>query len=608
MKKITQSPQNKFAFIAITLLAAVLIMVGCKKNDNGPNSPKFENTTEVNADVQGQILGEDGKPLELAKVVIGNNSFTTDKNGIFIFKNIQTKKHATKITVTKDGYFAAYRTLYIKANTDNFTKIMVLKMDNPQNFSAGSGASIVAQGGASVSIPANGIVQKASNAPYNGTVTIYAKTINADNANIAELTPGDLRGITTENVENALETYGMLAVEMFDNAGNELQLASGKPATIKMPIPANLTTTAPASIPLWHFDTDKGMWVEEGSATKQGNEYVGEVKHFSYWNCDYGGPIVQFDATILDLNSNPIPNIQVKLTSSSNGARYSITNSAGYVSGGVPTNSSFTLELITNCGAFYSTTFSTTTSNVSLGNILVSLPITNTAIINGTAVDCNGAAIPNATVIYLGSNTLITQANASGAFSFSALECNLPTTSTVTAYDAINNVNGSVSPTINVGANAVGNVAACGTLNQFFNYSYTDASGTYAFTNVEPTSNFNGNYNAPYTTLGASMQGGQVGTNNYQNASLIFNGAGSTGTYDLYSFSHYGFANGTTTFCYSDSVSVPTAIGVPVTITQYASTIGGFIEGNYSGSFTNTQLSPATTYTISGSFRNKRTW
>ena len=39
-------------------------------------------------------------------------------------------------------------------------------------------------------------------------------------------------------------------------------------------------------MPLWYFDEQKGMWVEEGVATKQGNQYVGTVNHFTDWNCD----------------------------------------------------------------------------------------------------------------------------------------------------------------------------------------------------------------------------------------------------------------------------------------------------------------------------------
>jgi len=83
-----------------------------------------------------------------------------------------------------------------------------------------------------------------------------------------------------------------------------LQLATGKNATVTFPIATATQSTAPATIPLWFFDETKGMWIEQGSATKTGNTYVGTVSHFTWWNCDWGGGPLTYTATFVDQNGN----------------------------------------------------------------------------------------------------------------------------------------------------------------------------------------------------------------------------------------------------------------------------------------------------------------
>ena len=52
--------------------------------------------------------------------------------------------------------------------------------------------------------------------------------------------PGDLRGTDTSGRTVGLQTFGMVAVELEGSAGQRLKLASGKTATISLPIPAAL--------------------------------------------------------------------------------------------------------------------------------------------------------------------------------------------------------------------------------------------------------------------------------------------------------------------------------------------------------------------------------
>ncbi|HML59186.1 MAG TPA: hypothetical protein PKA85_12505, partial [Ferruginibacter sp.] len=131
------------------------------------------------------------------------------------------------------------------------------------------------------------------------------------------------------------------------SGGEKLQIANGKKSKLTFPLPATMSGSAPASIPLWYFDEDKGLWVEEGAATRVGNTYEGEVSHFSYWNCDIPANFVHFNVTVIDANGNPVPMAHVRIRSQSNpyNTRVGYTDSTGYTSGYIPANSDLVIEV-----------------------------------------------------------------------------------------------------------------------------------------------------------------------------------------------------------------------------------------------------------------------
>ena len=72
-----------------------------------------------------------------------------------------------------------------------------------------------------------------------------------------------------------------------------------------MNIPADQLSSAPAQIPLWYFDEEKGVWQEEGFAKREGNKYVGTVTHFTDWNCDDPTEGATIIGRVIDCNGNP---------------------------------------------------------------------------------------------------------------------------------------------------------------------------------------------------------------------------------------------------------------------------------------------------------------
>jgi len=85
--------------------------------------------------------------------------------------------------------------------------------------------------------------------------------------------PGDLRGITPA-AKRSPSNLWMMNVELQDDAGNKLQVASGQQPRSRWAVPSALQGTAPATIPLWY-----SMTVPDGGYSRArrppGERYIG---------------------------------------------------------------------------------------------------------------------------------------------------------------------------------------------------------------------------------------------------------------------------------------------------------------------------------------------
>ena len=115
-------------------------------------------------------------------------------------------------------------------------------------------------------------------------------------------------------------------------------------------------------------------------ATKINGQYVGEVSHFSWWNCDAPFPLIELDLTLVDENDNPISahKVGIDLGNNGNASNYSYSNNDGFISGKVPANLTLLLQISGLCDdIIYSTTIGPFTEDISLGNFTVNSPNVN---------------------------------------------------------------------------------------------------------------------------------------------------------------------------------------------------------------------------------------
>ena len=322
------------------VLWALLIMCFfsyCKKDIDDDFKPMIpiDNGVMLTTTIGGFVYDENDDPVSNAEVKLDNTITTTDQNGIFIFKNILTNSKDTYLKIEKEGYLHSSKRVYPFENTTLSLRFELLPKTVINTFSSATGGNANLNNGSKVFIPPNG-VKLANGGTYSGNVNVVIHHLDPTTRDLINKMPGDLTGINTDGNLQVLQSFGMLGIELLGDNGELLQIADGEEATLIFPVVSSQSSTAPETIPLWYFDEDIGRWIEEGSATKEGNTYLGKVSHFSFWNCDVPNDFVFINGKVIDLDSNPISQLYIKVISQNNGDAYSITDSEGNYAGYMP--------------------------------------------------------------------------------------------------------------------------------------------------------------------------------------------------------------------------------------------------------------------------------
>ncbi len=345
MKKV----QSKIFSASIIIASTATIFFACRKTNSVSGGQTIVNM--VIGSVAGHVTDLNNVPIGNASVTAGTVTTTTDINGQFIIKNAQLNQNAGFVKITMPGYFDGSRTFLVNNNAVNNVKIQMIPKIVSGSFTTASGGAINVSGGGSVNFSAGNVLSQSNGAAYTGNVSVPTFYLNPTDANFNEFMPGDLRGINTSNQQSILKVFGMASIEMDDASGEKLQLATGKTATITLPIPSSMQANAPATIPLWYFDETKGLWKQEGAATKQKNNYVGTVAHFSFWAAGQLGQSIKFSATFtIDTSGIAFANKLVTISRPDSTTTNGYTDSTGTVSGLVPTNEMLTMKVFNDCG------------------------------------------------------------------------------------------------------------------------------------------------------------------------------------------------------------------------------------------------------------------
>jgi hypothetical protein len=386
----------------IIYLVVALLFAACKKDVDIfiPNPVDTPNAVFVMTDVGGKITDEFNTPLaDVAIEIFGKNGVvntSTDENGIFLIKDIEVRQDRLYIKAVADEFFDGSKTINVAGNAIENIEIKLLAKEFIGIINSNVGGTVITEDGAKVTFAPNTIMDSSGN-PFSGNVQVAARWLNPTSADIFHIMPGNLIGEDSLGREHVIATAGMMAVELFSDNFEKLNIQTGSTAELRFPIPSALSNAVTTEIPLWSFDENKGVWILEGLAQLVDNEYVANVTHFSFWNCDALFQLVNGTGKVVDANGNPVANalVKVQLANSMN-TRSGWTNSEGIFSGQLPANQTLEISVCDACGDPIGAATTITTSDVDLTipDIIVGAASTVTQIF-GAVVDCDEMPVTN---------------------------------------------------------------------------------------------------------------------------------------------------------------------------------------------------------------------
>lgn len=356
---------HSLSFVFMALLMMLMTFASCSKlqdllnegdddddDDGGINPPELVEGRMEDIALSGIVRDASGTPIEGVSIVSGSSAATTNTDGFFEFDQIQVVSvlnDRSVVRFSKAGYFdvvrsmdadddaadgASWEVVMCKKENNDFTSIKTYSSSSDQTLQAGE---------MKIDMPQDGYKVDGTGASYTGKVKSEMVYLDPNNERFSEMMPGgDLAAVRSDNSSAQLVSYGMTDLNMYAENGDKLQLKDGSKAKLTFPIPAGMGENPPASIPLWSFNEKTGLWEEEGSATLQGNVYVGEVSHFSWVNLDYPEKQGTVYGYVKDDTGKVLPGVRLSIGQL---LAPTVTNSDGYYSHDVPANTDFCITV-----------------------------------------------------------------------------------------------------------------------------------------------------------------------------------------------------------------------------------------------------------------------
>ncbi len=359
-----------------------------------------------NGDISGKVLNENLEALAGVSIDIRGEVVLTDENGYFNLRGIQLDAQGTLVIASLENYWTISKMVSLSKNQQNQTHIVLLPKTEIRNVEASSGGMVNFSERVKIDFPTNAFVTS-TGVSYDGEVEVAAVHLDPDAANFGMMSPGDFRAFNTDSELQSLLSLGMAGVELRGSNNEILELKSDKSAILSIKVPEGSNVN---EVPLWHFDEASGYWLEEGMAKREGDFYVGEVSHFSWWNCDVPFSAVKLSGAVANENGLGIAGLPVTILLADEeqdlGREY--TGGEGLFCGWIPKGENLIMQIRNECGTvFFEEAIGPFSEDTDLGEITVTGQ--NVIEVCGNLVNCDDEVVSDGYIVvqYDGNKTFI---------------------------------------------------------------------------------------------------------------------------------------------------------------------------------------------------------
>ena len=374
----------------LLLLVSFMFFSGCKKDKKETPTPTNPTTTSVT--LTGNVIDVNNTPLSGVTVKVGTTTTTTNSDGSFYLSNVTVPISRFVVEFSSSGFFTLVRSAVPTPSEKYDLEVGLISETDvtyagSTSFASNTTGNLTMGNGCIIDFPANAFITSTGSA-FSGTVYVKAAYLDPTMNNYPMFVfGGDLYGKDSTGTEVMINPYAGLNVIITDGA-NKLQLDTihNVKADVQFNIPNTLLTSAPNTIELFDFDENAGMAYANGTATKTGGKYMGQVQHFSFWNCaEFHPGKALISGYVTDASGSPIPGMPVRV-----GHTFAKTDIDGYYKKIVPTGVPITVKIFPSYLSSVITpqNISSLTDGGSATNVNFSIP--GLKKVTGKIVNCAG--------------------------------------------------------------------------------------------------------------------------------------------------------------------------------------------------------------------------
>lgn len=240
------------------------------------------------ATLTGSVVDSDGEPIAGATASLGEAEATTNADGVFTLEIPAGARSVVRVDAA--GYAHGVRPVEpggADAASVNFTLFPATTTRVDLAMGEANVAVMGADGSVGMlTIPEGSVVERESGMPVDGPVDVTIAHVTPDDAEAGK-TP-----LPMETADGPMVSYGMTEVTITTADGTDCNVAEDE--TLTLATAAEMED--PAEVPLWYWDEARGIWVQEGDASREGDMWVADLPHLTWWNNDRVTPFPTGDA------------------------------------------------------------------------------------------------------------------------------------------------------------------------------------------------------------------------------------------------------------------------------------------------------------------------
>ncbi|TKC95260.1 carboxypeptidase-like regulatory domain-containing protein [Polyangium fumosum] len=246
------------------------------------------------SDVRGEVLDTEGNPLQDVSVRIAGKVAKTDARGGFV---VPAVPYGTFVVSFEHEEYVFNQQIMTNKLDNTPTLFGRMRARAPSRTFNADVVSEIHEGSLSLKFEPGDLVLRDTGKPVHGNVDIRATTIEPGKPGHMAASPAPLAGVDTNGKVTALFSAGMLEVEL-SQKGRHVQVRPGATVDIEMKVPEGVNLGDAQSIPMWHHDTEHGIWIQEPGlsasfkTSDKGRVATVALPHFSAWNLDMANPSI----------------------------------------------------------------------------------------------------------------------------------------------------------------------------------------------------------------------------------------------------------------------------------------------------------------------------